>query len=313
MEIKWRSHFYDWKVASAEDGYPFTKQEYIAFNKGIQFIKYDPDVINANPPLISKSFVDVFPGIKYFQFPRISKYRPFPLRILYSKKLGNFHELKGTNKPIYEVMRYLQFQDAFSTKGIYDEEKAKQWALTSLMKYFVFFFDNVVGKHGRFELINCQSTRTSPVDQLIDRINTFYKIQQNPEDKKNAVLNEYMNIYASLGIHFDESILKLRLIEAAKAFMDKTVAEFTPPINTEMSWKLSNFPMIFKASLFTASAICNLNEGEQFGLVSLDDEIHYEIKLSKDVDDIDIDLIAGDTSKKIDGKLYLMSDFPFFG
>lgn len=266
MKITWRYAFYGWETATASNSaFPFSKTEYIGFNLGIKFKRYDPLVIQQNPPLVGKSMDSVFPGYTLYQFPRISAFRPFPLRMFYSKVYGNFYELAGSAAPINEMMRYLKSTDTFQNDGLYDPDKIMLWVQQNLYKFILCYFDNVIINDCRNEVINILSGITSPTVQLINRIWIHYSLQPNPRKDRSEVEQVYNRICAALDIPFEEKTIKTAVGKAVAKFM-KDIKGNLKTEATDGLYSVGLLPVIISGKLQLAEVSCNLSDNnEGFG------------------------------------------------
>lgn len=276
MEITWRKELYGWRKVSQ---CPFTTEEFVALNKGLRFTKYDPEIIKRDLPLEACKLDGLFPGFKVYQFNRTSAYRSFPLRIIYSSRYTKVFELLGTNEPFYDLMRMLRV-----TLPDY-----KQWRLEHLEKYILLFFDNVAGRHGRFELLDFASypvhatkdEAPEPAEQLINRVNNYHSLEYRKKHHGERTIADVRSAWfkEELGEEWYDDSLYRKVHGAVKRFF-----RVNAPGNredTEKETSLKGVYMTFNGVLFSANISVSFEENS-FGVVSVSNEEEHFIVLCKD-------------------------------
>jgi len=308
MYITWRSDMYGWEQLPEA---PFKIKEYIALNGSIQLIPFDEQTIKENPPSVAKNLSGLFDGYKIYQFNKISQYRQYPLRIVYSPEKGRLYEVKGENHPIYRLMGQLY-------AGFKDESALDNWIDQELYTYLLFFFDNVSGRHGRFELLDLRNhlKQVSALDQIIDRVNSYYT--KNPSKREQVELDHEEQFLEKFKIAYSD--VHTQLIKNALSLFFKNKYCSNPEQmhdGTDRILSRDNF-MIFLSSLFLGDILFSKKE-DDFGMVEMTNEKSYVIWFSTDIDgEIKVDIVPanidsqGNSLSELPAGTVEFKEFPYF-
>jgi hypothetical protein len=297
MTIHWRQEFYGWEPV--EKGF-FSTEDFIALNSNTQLIKYDPKVIELHPPLIAASLSRLFPDFSIIQFPQASMYRPFPLRVIYSKSHGKIFELKSATTPFFELMRYLKNIGSVS----------ESWVDKKLYDYIVLVMDNSRGRHGRFEMLDFKRTQVPVHDQFINRINNHFALAEaSGTNTAEEVMNNYHKRFK--GILKNELPMPTLLDTLRKAIHEFFDDQQLKPVGTTNDTKsISDVFTVFKNSLFKSDFLFSTAH-DTFGELRLRNEVLYSIGFKNDDGGINARIFLSDEKTVANSEDELViDDFP---
>ena len=260
-KILWLNDFYDWQLCDVNY---FSNEDFLNINGSVHLVKIDP-IIARNNMYVSKE-IQIFnnrdnDGFQLYQCDSPSELRKnIPIRFFYSIKYGKVFELQGTSSPFYDLFRFI-----FTNLNIRDDIFAgfDPWYsdLVGIEKYIRTFFDNVKGRIGRFEIIECYTNSDffykSSYSLLLNRINNYYA--RNLDELKNI---------SDTNISFHNFLLKkLNALDIEKLPFSNT----SRLIFNENTLYLDNYYLLFKNSLFENRVDFQISSGNE-GLVSLSKE-----------------------------------------
>ncbi|RXK86087.1 hypothetical protein [Filimonas effusa] len=267
-KIKWLSDFYGWEKIDPESNH-FNNSDYVSINGDVQQLRVNPTI--AKHHMFRASNLKLFTGpdgngFHLYQCDSPSEVRKnIPLRFFYSKEYGKAFELNGSNTPIYELWNFIRNNPAVkkSILGAEGEWISNEKNIPDCIRLF---FDNVRGKHGRFEIIHWyQSDKlVSSYSLFSNRIKKYYEInndkewdsQTSAENETNQVFHEYLSHY------FNQLDSQAYAIKLTSEDSDKQQGSFA-------IWKECH--MVFQNSIFTADVSLNIEENN-FGSISLSNE-----------------------------------------
>ena len=250
------SHLATIRSKSSRQETPLSKTELfqdinklIALNENVLLIKYDPDVLNSSNVKIASN-LDFFYDYGVYEFPQSSMIRSYPLRVLYSYKVGKTITLNGTKGPILEMMRQLYYRNFKASEKIKESDQINSWVKLHLVDYFYFFFDNVNGPLGRFELV-------STFDEIVNRIHSFYF--HRSKVKKDASILDIKPL----------TVIERQFISLLKDYINK----YEVILERHKSYYLlREQPIIFQNSIFHADILFYFTD-DVFGQIEFKNEI----------------------------------------
>lgn len=260
--ISWLKDFYGWeKSANSLDS-----EDFVNINRSVLLVKFNPKTASDNL-WISRNF-SLFcqnnDGFSLYQCDSPSPIRKnIPLRFFYSKKYGKAFILNGQNKPLYEMFEFM-LNNAEVKKSTIGSIESVLTNEHHFMQYSRLFFDNVAGRHGRFEIVETfktnKNTYVGSYEQLQNRIDTHHRLLKNRNSEESDFLGEKLNneFHQSLSSHLNER--DKEIIKKGYSIKDAT-------------W--INCYMIFKSTLFMADI-----EVDEKGAVVISNEkdlSHYDI------------------------------------
>lgn len=259
-KIKWLSDFYRWRKVLPDDKNFLDENDFTTINGNIQLVKIDPKFTRDS--LWISDNIDMFlgdsgEGFSLYQVDSPSMIRQnIPVRFFYSKRYGKVFELNGTNRPIYDMFSFILGNTRIKEDIL---GNVSDWFSpaenTNVENYIRMFFDNVKGRHGRFELVDAypDSNKTG-YDLLNDRVQKFH--QRLNTDMSTIDRTQNYNYHAEL-----KRVMKGYV--NGKITLDVKAA----------AWK--GCPMLFRDSLFISDVSVSTE-----GIVSQTNEHEYKPEVS---------------------------------
>lgn len=266
----WYEEFYDW----VNDDTFYGTEDFITMNNSIGLIKVDPQSLKTR---VSTRFTFGSPNLEgndnlqghYKLYERLN---PSPIRhkserYLYNKLTKSMFGLDDTNKGIYSMWENLT-QNLKEDPGILTTE--------NVFDYVKFFFNNVAGRHGRFEIVETY-------DDVKNRISNFYLLNDGVL-KERDVNEDEINIpkFKTAILNLFDAYDKPHIIRENNKFM------------------IDNVYMVFKRSLFRATVFVGLilndnsdkNNPYQYGFLSLSNERLGNVDHSQDAPEFHFNVSA---------------------
>jgi hypothetical protein len=247
-KISWLQDFYGWEKL---DENFFTINEWININGDIQLIRIDPKFAAKNMFIASK--IKFLGDFRLYQCDSPSLIREkIPLRFFYNKVHGKVYDMMDFINQIEDYERVTRLDLSWSNqKNIYS--------------YIKIFFDNVKGRHGRFEIIENYEF------DLLNRVRT-HEIYSG-EKIKEPFTSEQKDYQRRIYEFLKTNNIHLKVNEGKK---DELLVE--------------NVCTLFRNSLFLTTVIFKTDK-ENFGQIEMKNEIildyHYFLKKAfSDKDDL---------------------------
>ncbi len=273
IRIEWLEDFYNWEWVDPKDqDHALSYEDYVNINGNIQLIRIDPGI--AHQYMWVAKNINIFNnkennGFKLYQCDAPSEMRKnIPLRFFYSKKYEKAFELKGNNHPFYDMFEFI-YQNPSISQDILGKDIV-DWFNPSndnLEKYIRIFFDNVQGRHGRFEIVEPYQKKDGEIKKsyclLYNRIVKFY--ERHP-DEHSSVYHPDENLA------FHQELLGYLNRKDNILFRHKyshTVEIITRDSKIYGVWNSCH--MIFKNSLFGVDVLVQTS-GKNLGHISLFNE-----------------------------------------
>ncbi|RYE43776.1 MAG: hypothetical protein EOP48_22780 [Sphingobacteriales bacterium] len=240
--------FYKWKKSDLKDN--FDLESWLALNANLNLIKFDPKFTE-----FYESERIQIGDYKLYQMINWSGIRNNSYRFLADIKEDKVILLYDSNEKIYELFKTEHAK--YPETPLLSDTLSPDPGTGSLhiWDYTKFFFNNIVGRHGRFEIVE-------NLDEVRNRINNFYKLnpEQNEQDHshrenwENALIkffDTYNEKYSTdINISFREDEQGSEVIE---------------------SYTISEVPLIFKNALFKCTVNISVSE-DNYGVIELSNE-----------------------------------------
>lgn len=255
--------------ATGNDFYQWEESDLISNNDLNFWLKLNSELtlskIDPRFALLYKSERLSFGEYSFFELRNLSPIRSNSIRFLANVKAGKALSMDISNVPIYSMwsnitdgnrLEYLT-TDRHNTKN--NRISIHVW------DYVKFFFNNVAGRHGRFELVES-------LNDIKNRVNNFHLLTGSTSEVSPVQQSQWLEALSVICHEGSKEIENEIVLEysknedAAGGIDSLAVTEYTSTLLSAV--EIKNVLMIFKNSLFKASVKVHVMP-ENYGQIEL--------------------------------------------